>query len=159
MIKRLFGYIVAAAVVAVLVYTVLGRNGYTSFRPHAGNSENVVENSGGKTSSILVNRIFVVAVGLIALVLALKVPSVTQILMYGYSVYVPGLLLPVIAGSFNWKISDRAMLATIMVGVAVAVILILMGEPFPGALGGLIASAVPFVIGLVSARNKDVGRA
>lgn len=117
------------------------------------------KNSGGKTSSILVNRIFVVAVGLIALVLALKVPSVTQILMYGYSVYVPGLLLPVIAGSFNWKISDRAMLATILVGVAVAVILILMGEPFPGALGGLIASAVPFVIGLISARNKDMGRA
>lgn len=49
MIKRLFGYIIAAAIVAVLVYTVLGRNGYTSFRPHAGNSENVVENSGGNT--------------------------------------------------------------------------------------------------------------
>ena len=55
----------------------------------------VLRNTGKEkpASSLLVNRLFVVLVGLIALVLALKVPSVTQILMYGYSVYVPGLLL------------------------------------------------------------------
>lgn len=76
----------------------------------------VLRNTGKEkpASSLLVNRLFVVLVGLIALVLALKVPSVTQILMYGYSVYVPGLLLPVIAGSFHWKLSDRAMLLTIV---------------------------------------------
>lgn len=96
----------------------------------------VLRNTGKEkpASSLLVNRLFVVLVGLIALVLALKVPSVTQILMYGYSVYVPGLLLPVIAGSFHWKLSDRAMLLTIVSGVLTAVILILMGEPFPGSL-------------------------
>ena len=105
-------------------------------------------------SSLLVNRLFVVLVGLIALVLALKVPSVTQILMYGYSVYVPGLLLPVIAGSFHWKLSDRAMLLTIVSGVLTAVILILMGEPFPGSLGGLIVSAIPFCIGLWNGRQR-----
>lgn len=62
----------------------------------------VLRNTGKEkpASSLLVNRLFVVLVGLIALVLALKVPSVTQILMYGYSVYVPGLLLPVIARFF-----------------------------------------------------------
>ena len=89
----------------------------------------VLRNTGKEkpASSLLVNRLFVVLVGLIALVLALKVPSVTQILMYGYSVYVPGLLLPVIAGSFHWKLSDRAMLLTIVSGVLTAVILILMG--------------------------------
>ena len=110
----------------------------------------VLRNTGKEkpASSLLVNRLFVVLVGLIALVLALKVPSVTQILMYGYSVYVPGLLLPVIAGSFHWKLSDRAMLLTIVSGVLTAVILILMGEPFPGSLGGLIVSAIPFCIGL-----------
>ena len=36
MIKRLIGYILAAAIVAVLVYTILGREGYTSLWPHAG---------------------------------------------------------------------------------------------------------------------------
>lgn len=114
---------------------------------------------GKKDSALLVNRVFVAVIGLAALVLALKVPSVTQILMYGYSVYVPGLLLPVIAGSFNWKISDRAMLATILVGVVTAVALILMGEPFPGSLGGLIASAVPFVIGLVNGKRASAANA
>lgn len=112
----------------------------------------VLRNTGKEkpASSLLVNRLFVVLVGLIALVLALKVPSVTQILMYGYSVYVPGLLLPVIAGSFHWKLSDRAMLLTIVSGV----ILILMGEPFPGSLGGLIVSAIPFCIGLWNGRQR-----
>ena len=116
----------------------------------------VLRNTGKekRASSLLVNRLFVVLVGLIALVLALKVPSVTQILMYGYSVYVPGLLLPVIAGSFHWKLSDRAMLLTIVSGVLTAVILILMGEPFPGSLGGLIVSAIPFCIGLWNGRQR-----
>ena len=116
----------------------------------------VLRNTGKEkpASSLLVNRLFVVLVGLIALVLALKVPSVTQILMYGYSVYVPGLLLPVIAGSFHWKLSDRAMLLTIVSGVLTAVILILMGEPFPGSLGGLIVSAIPFWIGLWNGRQR-----
>ena len=114
----------------------------------------VLRNTGKEkpASSLLVNRLFVVLVGLIALVLALKVPSV--ILMYGYSVYVPGLLLPVIAGSFHWKLSDRAMLLTIVSGVLTAVILILMGEPFPGSLGGLIVSAIPFCIGLWNGRQR-----
>ena len=117
----------------------------------------VLRNTGKEkpASSLLVNRLFVVLVGLIALVLALKVPSVTQILMYGYSVYVPGLLLPVIAGSFHWKLSDRAMLLTIVSGVLTAVILILMGEPFPGSLGGLIVSAIPFCIGLWNGRQRE----
>ena len=116
----------------------------------------VLRNTGKEkpASSLLVNRLFVVLVGLIALVLALKVPSVTQILMYGYSVYVPGLLLPVIAGSFHWKLSDRAMLLTIVSGVLTAVILILMGEPFHGSLGGLIVSAIPFCIGLWNGRQR-----
>lgn len=116
----------------------------------------VLRNTGKEkpASSLLVNRLFVVLVGLIVLVLALKVPSVTQILMYGYSVYVPGLLLPVIAGSFHWKLSDRAMLLTIVSGVLTAVILILMGEPFPGSLGGLIVSAIPFCIGLWNGRQR-----
>ena len=116
----------------------------------------VLRNTGKEkpASSLLVNRLFVVLVGLIALVLALKVPSVTQILMYGYSVSVPGLLLPVIAGSFHWKLSDRAMLLTIVSGVLTAVILILMGEPFPGSLGGLIVSAIPFCIGLWNGRQR-----
>ena len=116
----------------------------------------VLRNTGKEkpASSLLVNRLFVVLVGLIALVLALKVPSVTQILMYGYSVYVPGLLLPVIAGSFHWKLSDRAMLLTIVSGVLTAVILILMGEPFPGSLGGLIVSVIPFCIGLWNGRQR-----
>ena len=73
--------------------------------------------------------------------------------MYGYSVYVRS-ASAVIAGSFHWKLSDRAMLLTIVSGVLTAVILILMGEPFPGSLGGLIVSAIPFCIGLWNGRQR-----
>ena len=113
----------------------------------------------GKTKSKLkMHRILVLIVGLLALTLALKVPSVTSILMYGYSVYVPGLLLPVIAGTFEWKIPDRYMLATIICGALSAMILILLGEPFPASLGGLLLSAVPFVIGLLRGRAEGMKR-
>lgn len=46
------------------------------------------------------------------------------------------------------------MLLTIVSGVLTAVILILMGEPFPGSLGGLIVSAIPFCIGLWNGRQR-----
>ena len=98
-------------------------------------------------TAILVNRIFVGVVGLLSLVLALKVGSVTKILMYGYSVYVPGLLLPVIARTCNMKIGEKYILSTMIVGVISSVVLILIGEPFPASLGGLLLSAIPFAIG------------
>ncbi len=105
-------------------------------------------------SKLKAHRILVLIVGLVSLILALKVPSVTAILMYGYSVYVPGLLLPVIAGTFEMKISDRYMLATIITGAVSAVILILMGEPIPASAGGLVLSAIPFVTGLLKGRKE-----
>ena len=98
-------------------------------------------------TAILVNRIFVGVIGLLSLVLALKVGSVTKILMYGYSVYVPGLLLPVIARTCNMKIGEKYILSTMIVGVISSVVLILIGEPFPASLGGLLLSAIPFAIG------------
>ena len=55
---------------------------------------------------------------------------------------------------FPLELSDRAMLLTIVSGVLTAVILILMGEPFPGSLGGLIVSAIPFCIGLWNGRQR-----
>lgn len=104
--------------------------------------------------AITVNRVFVCIIGLLSLILALKVGSVTTILMYGYSVYVPGLLLPIIARTCNLKISDKYVLATIIVGVISSVALIIVGEPFPSSLGGLLISAVPFVIGLAVGKKE-----
>ena len=101
------------------------------------------------------HRLLVIVVGLLALIAALKVPSVTTILVYGYSVYVPGLLLPVIAGTFEWKIPDKYMLATIVSGTLSAVALIIAGEPIPASVGGLIVSAIPFVIGIYGSKNSN----
>ncbi|MCI8582127.1 MAG: sodium:solute symporter family protein [Dorea sp.] len=109
----------------------------------------------GKTSKLNMHRLLVIVVGLLALIAALKVPSVTTILVYGYSVYVPGLLLPVIAGTFEWKIPDKYMLATIVSGTLSAVALIIAGEPIPASVGGLIVSAIPFVLGIYGSKNSN----
>ena len=105
--------------------------------------------------AISVNRVFVGVIGLLSLILALKVGSVTMILMYGYSVYVPGLLLPVIARSCNLRISDKYLLASLIFGVVSSVLLILIGEPFPASLGGLLISAIPFLIGLAVGKKPN----
>lgn len=51
MIKQLIGYILAAAIVALLVYTILGRNEYSSLWPRTDNSESAMENRNSHTDS------------------------------------------------------------------------------------------------------------
>ncbi|WP_210213917.1 hypothetical protein, partial [Mesorhizobium sp. M2D.F.Ca.ET.140.01.1.1] len=62
------------------------------------------------------SRILLLVLGLAALVVALSVPGIVTILMLGFSVYVPGLLLPVLSATFGWRIPSWSMLATIVVG-------------------------------------------
>ena len=113
-----------------------------------------VPNTSGKTK-LQMSRLFVLLFGLLALIVALKIPSVTTLLMYGYSVYVPGLLLPVIAGTLRWKINNRYMLASILTGAVSAVLLIMAGEPVPASLGGLIISAIPFTVGILQGKKQQ----
>ncbi len=115
----------------------------------------VVSSKENKETDLKMSRILVILIGLAALVFALKVPSVTTILQYGYSVYVPGLLFPVIAGTFDLKIQDKYLLATIVLGAATSIILVILGEPVPASVGGLIAAAIPFILGLVIGK-KDI---
>ena len=107
-----------------------------------------------KETDLKMNRILVILIGFAALIFALKVPSVTTILQYGYSVYVPGLLFPVIAGTFDIKIQDKYVLATIVLGAVTSILLVVLGEPIPASVGGLIAAAIPFVMGLVVGKKK-----
>ena len=107
-----------------------------------------------KETDLKMNRILVILIGFAALIFALKVPSVTTILQYGYSVYVPGLLFPVIAGTFDIKIQDKYVLATIVLGAVTSILLVVLGEPIPASVGGLIAAAIPFVMGLVVGKKN-----
>ncbi len=103
---------------------------------------------------LLASRFLVALIGLASLVLALKVPSIVTILMFGYSIYVPGLLLPVIASTFGWCKSSKAMFASIVAGAVSALILTALGEPFgiPASVAGLVFSAIPLLMNLSSSK-------
>lgn len=142
LVAALVGVAMSTASTTLLVCSAtIEQDVYSVIRPNDGKSK------------LKMHRLLVIAVGLLALVVALKVPSVTTILVYGYSVYVPGLLLPVIAGTFEWNIPDKCMFATIVSGTLSAVALIIAGEPIPASVGGLVISAIPFIIGIYHSKK------
>lgn len=128
----------------LIVASTLQRDIYAHFRPNITEKERLI-----------VNRILIVLLGLIALVVALKVPSVVSILLLGFSIYVPGLLLPVLAASFNLNLPNWAMLSTIIIGAGLSAIWVILKEPLvPAIVIGLVASVIPFSIGVATRKGK-----
>ena len=122
----------------LVVSTTLQRDIYAHFRPSISNRERLI-----------VNRIFILLLGIIALLIALKSQSVVNILLLGFSIYVPGLLLPVLASSYKWRLPSWAILFSIIFGAGGAAIWSLMKEPLvPAIFAGLILSSVPCLLGL-----------
>jgi len=128
----------------LIVATTLQRDIYAPFRPNITDRERII-----------VNRILILILGLFSLLIALKSQSVIHILLLGFSVYVPGLLLPVLAASNDWRIPTWAMLSSISVGAGGAAVWSLLKEPvLPAIIAGLILSMIPFVTGLLCRRKK-----
>ncbi|WP_054310482.1 sodium:solute symporter family protein [Mesorhizobium sp. 1M-11] len=134
-----------ASTTLLVTATTLQRDVISRFRPDASDGER-----------LWTSRILLLLLGLIALAVALTVPSVVTILMLGFSVYVPGLLLPVLSATFGWRIPVWSMLTTIIVGAGSTAVLVLAGEPggVPASLVGFILSAIPFVAGLATRPKK-----
>lgn len=128
-----------ASTTLLITATTLQRDVISRLRPHAGDRER-----------LWTSRVLLLVLGLAALVVALSVPGIVTILMLGFSVYVPGLLLPVLSATLGWRIPAWSMLATIVIGAVSTAILVLMGEPggIPASLVGFVLSALPFAAGL-----------
>jgi len=125
--------------------TTLQNDVYARFRPNTSQKE-----------SLTVSRILVILLGVAALLIALKGESVVTLLLLGFSVYVPGLLLPVMAASFDWRLPAWAMLWTIITGSVIAGIWVWIDEPIiPAIAVGLAASAIPFLLGRVLRGNAE----
>ncbi|TGT87118.1 MULTISPECIES: sodium:solute symporter family protein [unclassified Mesorhizobium] len=135
-----------ASTTLLITATTLQRDVISRLRPGASDKER-----------LWTSRILLLVLGLAALVVALSVPGIVTILMLGFSVYVPGLLLPVLSATFGWRIPSWSMLATIVVGAGSTAILVLMGEPggIPASLIGFILSVVPFVAGLLMRSERQ----
>lgn len=129
----------------LVVATTLQRDVYSFFRKNISDRERIV-----------VNRVLIVLVGFLALLIALKSKSIITILLLGFSVYVPGLLLPIMATFWNWPIPGWAILWSILFGSCGAILWTVLGEPIvPAIVAGLLASALPVIAGCICRKKPD----
>ncbi len=91
-----------------------------------------------------ISRLFVLIIGILALTLAISLPSIITTLLIAYTVFTSGLLLPVVAGFYKDKLGLRpsGALAALIGGGATAIFL---GQKYP--LLGMAVSAV-FLFGV-----------
>jgi SSS family solute:Na+ symporter len=91
---------------------------------------------------ITVSRIFVLIIGLLALALAVSMPSIIKTLLIAYTVFTSGLLLPVIAGFYRDKLglTSYGALAALIGGGTTAIFL---GQTYP-LLGMVVSAALLF---------------
>lgn len=91
---------------------------------------------------ITVSRIFVLIIGLLALGLAVSMPSIIKTLLIAYTVFTSGLLLPVIAGFYRDKLglTSYGALAALIGGGTTAIFL---GQTYP-LLGMVVSAALLF---------------
>jgi SSS family solute:Na+ symporter len=97
---------------------------------------------------ILFTRFSIVLVGLISLLLAIYIPSVMELLLYGFSVAVGGLLFPTVMG-LHWKRgSAKGALVSIIVGGGITALWPLFSSPFglDGTYIGLPLSFIMYVL-------------
>jgi SSS family solute:Na+ symporter len=113
---------------------------------------------------VLTSRWVIVAMGILSLLLALTLKGVISALLFAYTVYTCGVILPVLAGFYRHKLKVTPMgaLAAIIGGGGMALISKLFGIKYLD-LGGLLASgvllfAVSFIDNRVRGKSLDRSR-
>ncbi|MCX6681239.1 MAG: hypothetical protein NTX42_12880 [Methanothrix sp.] len=89
-----------------------------------------------------VSRLFALIIGLLALALAVSLPSIIKTLLIAYTVFTSGLLLPVIAGFYRERLglTPSGALAALLGGGVTAIFL---GQTYP-LLGMAVSAAFLF---------------
>jgi SSS family solute:Na+ symporter len=155
------GAIVLAAVVSAIMSpallltasTILSNDIITKLRPSL-NEKQVV----------LISRWGIVVLGILSLLLALMLKGVISALLFAYTVYTSGLILPVLAGFYRdkLKVTPVGALAAIIGGGGVALVSKLMAIKYLD-LGSLLISAillflVSFIDNRLRSRRLDAGK-
>lgn len=100
-------------------------------------------------SSLRLSQILTLVVGAVALLLALKMPNVLQLMLYSYTFMVSGLFVPLVAALIRTKNNSSAALSSMIAGGGMSLILILLDKKLPFGLDPIIfsitASLVVFV--------------
>jgi len=102
-----------------------------------------------KKETLKLSRIFTVILGLVALVIALSVPTIIDALIYSYTMYTAGVFIPVIGGVV-WKGATReGALSSLIVGALLAIIGILTGINIAGIPVEIYSAVVALVVFVV----------
>jgi len=114
--------------------------------------------------TLSISRWGIVGLGLLSLLLALLLKGVISALLFAYTVYTSGLIIPVIAGFYKdkLKVTPAGALAAIIGGGGVALVSKLMAIKYLD-LGGLLVSGillflVSFIDNRIRSQHLDAGR-
>jgi SSS family solute:Na+ symporter len=99
---------------------------------------------------LLYSQLLTFIIGLLAIILALKMTSVLELMLHSYSFMVSGMFFPVIIALFSKKPSPIAALASMFTGGSITLALIISGLALPLGLDanifGIFFSAIAYYI-------------
>jgi len=126
--------------------TILTMDIFKRFRP-----------SLSEEKALFLSRWGIVILGLVSLILALALKGVINALLFAYSVYTCGLILPVIAGFYKdrLKVTPRGALAAIIGGGSAAVVSKLLDIKYLDLGALLISGLLLLVVSLIDRRLKS----
>ncbi|MGE4586633.1 MAG: sodium:solute symporter [Mangrovibacterium sp.] len=100
--------------------------------------------------SLLLSQLFTLLIGILALLLALKMPNVLELMLHSYTFMVSGMFVPVLAALLPRQNSPLAALWSMITGGTVALSLIITAPPLPFGLNanifGILSSLLVFVL-------------
>lgn len=91
-----------------------------------------------KKGSLKLTRLFILLLGVAAMVVALKVTSILSALLFALSFFSGAFILPVVAGLAGWKVNSHRAFAAMIAGGTIALAGKIISESWPGYGGQLI---------------------
>ena len=109
-------------------------------------------------NSLLFSQLLTLVIGVIALLLALRMSSVLELMLHSYSFMVSGMIVPILAALFTNKPNSVAAFFSMIIGGFVTLILILTNAKLPLDLDanifGIIGSFMSYLLVAWIVRNK-----
>jgi len=109
--------------------------------------------------SLLISQLLTLAIGLIALVLALKMTSVLKLMLHSYAFMVSGMIIPVLVALFSKSPNSLGALVSMIAGGTMTLSLIIMGIQLPFGLDpnifGILFSLIAYMgVKFIQTRNR-----
>ncbi|WP_297091414.1 sodium:solute symporter family protein [uncultured Draconibacterium sp.] len=113
-----------------------------------------------RTNSLRLSQVLTLIIGTIALLLALKMTSVLELMLHSYSFMVSGMIIPVLAALFAKRPNKIAALFSMLTGGSVTLLLILLRVPLPLNLDanifGISASLIIYLLVASLSKTKQI---